>query len=410
MNIKRYLLYIILGTTLAFAQNEDVEYAKEPLKVFYDGGGSFFTYLRSEINFVSFVRNSVEADVHLQVNSQQSGNRGKEYRFFFTGQKQFGGLNDTLVTSILGSVTDKERDDQLVRLVKLGLLFYLSKTPYNNFIDVYVEGSYRSDPDEDGWDNWVMSIGLNSSIEAEESKKEFLWEAGFDVDRITEESKIKIDGNFSNEVQEYDQEEGVTKSHKRRRNIGFLYVHSLSDHFSAGFFTSIKSRTYENIKFGSEFAPAFEYSLFPYYESIRKKLTLLYRIGYIYNNYFEETIFYKGTEDLYNQTLKIDYELNAIWGEADFYLQFSHYLHDINKNRIEFSSRLSFRLSGSFFFDIRAGASYINDQIYLPKEKLSLEEVLLNQQKLSTKYEYELKFGVRFTFGSLYNDVVNTRF
>jgi hypothetical protein len=411
MKINLYILFILIfGTNLFFTKNNASENTKEPLKVYYDGGGSFFNYLRTEINFVSFVRNPIEADVHLQVNSQQSANRGKEYRLFFTGQRKFDGINDTLVTSILGSVTDKERDDQLLRLVKLGLIFYLSKTPYNKFINLNVEDDYELEPTVDNWDGWVFSIGLNSSLEAEESKKEFVWEANLDVDRIKDGSKIKIDGNFSNEVQEFEQSEGITTSHKRERNLGFLYVNSLSEHFSAGFFINADSKTYENIKLGLYFAPALEYSIYPYNESIRRKLTFLYRIGFLYNDYFEETIYFKSEEELNSHSLKIDYELNEIWGEADFYVQVSNYLHDLNKNRIEFSSRLSFRLSGAFFFDVRATTSYINDQVYLPKEKLSFEEVLLNQKKLSTQYEYELKFGVRYTFGSLYNNIVNTRF
>lgn len=382
----------------------------EPLKVFYDGGGSLFNYLRTEIDFVSFVRNSAEADVQLQINSQRTGDGGREYTFFFNGFGQFAGMNDTLVTSVPGNVTDKERDDRLIRLVKLGLMFYISKTSYNKYVDIDFEGDYETETEIDNWDNWIFSIGLNSSIEAEESKKEFMWEADIDADRIKEGSKIQIDGNISNEFEEFEQDDGVTKSSKKQRRFGLLYVNSISDHFSAGFFTNAESKTYENIKFGFNVAPAVEYSLFPYRESIRKKLTFLYRVGYLYNNYFEETIFFKTKEDLYNHSLKIDYELNELWGEADFYLQLSNYLHDFKKNRVEFSSRFSFRLTGSFFFNIRASASYINDQLYLPSEEVSLEEILLNQKKLSTQYEYELKFGVRYTFGSIYNSTVNTRF
>lgn len=410
MKVHKLIVSLLFVGSLSICVSANSNQDKNPLRVFYDGGGSLFNYIRTEIDFVSFVRNPTEADIHFQINSQRTGNGGKEYTFYFTGVNQFSGINDTLVTSVAGNVTDKERDDQLIRLIKLGLIYYISKTPFNKYVDVAFSNDFEDQPLEDKWDSWIFSIGLNSSIEAEESKKEFMWEADLDVDRIKEGSKIKIDGNFSNEVQEFDQDEGLTKSYKKERNIAFLYVNSLSDHFSAGFYTNVKSKTFENINLGFNIAPAIEYSMFPYYESVRNKLTFLYRLGYIYKNYFEETIFLKESEDLYSQFLKIDYEINAIWGEADFYLQFSNYLHDINKNRIEFSSRLSFRLSGAFFFDIRAGASYINDQLYLPKEKLSLEEVLLNQQKLSTQYEYELKFGVRYTFGSIYNNVVNTRF
>jgi hypothetical protein len=187
-------------------------------------------------------------------------------------------------------------------------------------------------------------------------------------------------------------------------------VNSVSEHFSAGISGDVKSKTYENLRTGFNFAPAVEYNIFPYDESIRRNFTFLYRIGYSYNKYYQPTIYMKEEENLFNQSLKIDYELKEIWGELDMYLAASNYLHDFKKNRIDFRTRVSFRLSGSFFFNVLLYASYVNDQLYLPSEGASLEDILLNQIELSTQYQYELKFGVRYTFGSIYNSVVNTRF
>lgn len=408
VQIKILLLtFICLG--LAAKENvKDIQ--SDPLKVYYDGGGSLFSFLRNDINFVQFVRNPLDAQILLQINSQSTGNSGKKYSLYFTGQTVFENINDTLITTIPANKSDAERYNEIVRVVKLGLVAYINKTPYNKFLKVVFQKSVEKVPEEDKWDSWVFSIGLNGSIEGEEAKREFLYEADLDVNRVKEDSKIKINGSFSNELKEFEEDDEISTNHKRNRMLSVLYVNSVSEHFSAGMSGKVKSKTYENLHTGFYIAPAVEYNIFPYNESIRKNFTFLYRIGYSFNKYYRSTIYMKEKENLFNQSLKIDYELKEIWGELNMYLAASNYLHDFNKNRIDFRTRVSFRLSGSFFFNVLLYASYVNDQLYLPSKEASLEDILLNQIELSTRYQYELKFGVRYTFGSIYNSVVNTRF
>lgn len=405
----KILLLVLICLDLAAKENvKDIQ--SEPLKVYYDGGGSLFSFLRNDINFVRFVRDPLDAQILLQINSQSTGDGGKKFSLYFTGQKYFEDINDTLITTVPANKSDVERYNEIVRVVKLGLVSYINKTPYNKYLNVVSQISVTKEPEEDKWDSWVFGIGLNGSVEGEESKKEIVWEADLDVDRVKEGSKIKINGSFSNELKEFEEDDETSTNHKRNRSLSMLYVNSVSEHFSAGISGDVKSKTYENLRTGFNIAPAVEYNIFPYNESIRRNFTFLYRIGYSFNKYYQPTIYMKEKEDLFNQSLKIDYELKEIWGELDMYLVASNYLHDFNKNRIDFRTRVSFRLSGSFFFDVLLYASYVNDQLYLPSEEASLEDILLNQIELSTQYEYELKFGVRYTFGSIYNSVVNTRF
>ena len=42
--------------------------------------------------------------------------------------------------------------------------------------------------------------------------------------------------------------------------------------------------------------------------------------------------------------------------------------------------------------------------------ELTLEGILLSRKQLATDYEYNLRVGVRYTFGSIYSNVVNPRF
>ncbi|MFH1686770.1 MAG: hypothetical protein ABIE70_04525 [bacterium] len=44
------------------------------------------------------------------------------------------------------------------------------------------------------------------------------------------------------------------------------------------------------------------------------------------------------------------------------------------------------------------------------KGEASDEDVLLRRHELATSYDYYMSVGISYTFGSIYNDVVNARF
>lgn len=51
----------------------------------------------------------------------------------------------------------------------------------------------------------------------------------------------------------------------------------------------------------------------------------------------------------------------------------------------------------------------VQDQLYLPAGEASLDEVLLRRRERATSYELDARLGLSYTFGSIYNNVVNTR-
>jgi len=57
---------------------------------------------------------------------------------------------------------------------------------------------------------------------------------------------------------------------------------------------------------------------------------------------------------------------------------------------------------GSFNFN--------RSQIELPSSGSNYEEVILRQKQLASSYDYYTYLGLSYTFGSLYNNIVNTRF
>ena len=71
------------------------------------------------------------------------------------------------------------------------------------------------------------------------------------------------------------------------------------------------------MKFEISPAPVVEYNLFPYSESTRRQLRFLYKIGYDFVRYREETIYDKMKETLFGQSLSATLEIKEPWGIFD---------------------------------------------------------------------------------------------
>ena len=109
------------------------------------------------------------------------------------------------------------------------------------------------------------------------------------------------------------------------------------------------------------------------------------------------------------EAIRINFEMRQAWGTIDARLEGSHFFHDFSKNRLEFYSFLSLRVFKGLFVRLGGEANLINDQLFLPQGDASLEEILLQRRALATDFRLEFRFGVAYTFGSIYYSVVNTR-
>jgi len=144
--------------------------------------------------------------------------------------------------------------------------------------------------------------------------------------------------------------------------------------------------------------------------STRRQLRVLYKIGFGSYRYREETLYGKTSENLFSESLSVTLDLNEPWGTAEFSLEGSHFFHDFNKNRLEVSCELSLRIYKGLSLDIEGNYEKIRDQLSLPAEGATLEEILLRQRELASGYRYSIEVGLSFRFGSLFSNVVNPRF
>src|SRR3979411_1639994 len=66
------------------------------LRVFLDCNFCDFDFMRTEINFVDYVRDRQDAQLHILVTNQPTGGGGNEFTLHFIGQKELAHVADTL--------------------------------------------------------------------------------------------------------------------------------------------------------------------------------------------------------------------------------------------------------------------------------------------------------------------------
>lgn len=173
---------------------------------------------------------------------------------------------------------------------------------------------------------------------------------------------------------------------------------------------SARTATFANQDLVLRVAPALEYNVFPYAEAQRRQLTLRYSTGLNSLNYDEETIYDRRSETVWSQVLQGGLELNQRWGEADISLTGSQFLDDRDLYRLTGWGRVRLRLFRGFSLVASSYYARIQDQISLPKTDLTEEEILLRIREQRTDFRYSTSIGLSYTFGSIYNNIVNPRF
>ena len=71
---------------------------------------------------------------------------------------------------------------------------------------------------------------------------------------------------------------------------------------------------------------------------------------------------------------------------------------------------VSLRVVKGLALNVGGSLNSIRDQVYLPKVPGTDEQILLQERQRATTYRYFVNFGVSYTFGSIYNNIVNPRF
>ena len=417
-----FLILIATVATSAAAQQAapvaPVAPSGDRLRVFLDCDDCDSDYVRREIEFIDYVRDRKEADLHILVTTQDTASGGEEWVFNFIGLGRFNGLNDELKYTSLQTSTDAEERAGYTRVLKLGLVRYVSSTPIAEKLQVVYKGEpgardapaaagARSDP----WNFWVFRIRAGGSFEGEEREKFHNYSGSFTGNRVTERWKVNTAVNLNfreNHFTLSDGEKLVDTS--RAHQATALVVKSLGEHWAAAGRGRAASTTFLNQDRAFRAGAGVEYSFFPYRASATKELTAQLTFGVNRFDYIERTIYGKDSETVGDAQFILGFDLTQPWGNTDVTLETLAYLHDTSRHRLELDGEIDVRLFKGFALNLGGSISRVRDQIYLRAGDATDEEILLRRRQLATDYRYEFSVGFSYTFGSIFNNIVNTRF
>ena len=380
------------------------------LKLFIDCRSCDMNYTRQQIPYVNYVRDTREAEVYLLVTNQSAGSGGQQFTLTFQGQGKYKGMNDTLVYTSNPDETSPVVRENKTNFIKMGLMRYVARTPVFRQVKISSDQELEQEEVVDKWNYWVFELQTSPRFNAEESYRRLFLGNSININRITSEFKLEIETYQSNNTQQFI-EEGVTSEYVRReRSMDNLFVKSLGSHWSAGLKWDMGSSTSENYDFNTQFLPSFEYDIFPYSEATHRQFRFLYSIGYQYSNYIDTTIYNMTSENLFLQELSVAYQVQEKWGSINVSLTGSNYFHDFSKNKVELFGFMRLRIIKGLSLSVNGGIAYINDQLNLSGSDLSEAERLLRLKEQATNFSIQGGVSLTYTFGSIYNNVVNPRF
>jgi hypothetical protein len=398
----------------AAAQATTAEQAQS-VNVFLDcqAPGCDSEHFRTEIEFVNWVRDRTDADVHLLITAQGSAAGGTAYQLNYIGQRGFAGDSLTLPLAAEQNLTDPEQRELLTQRIAQGLLHYATRTAIANRLRIELapvrERDTASTRSRDPWNLWVFSVGLDLATDGESRELSRELELSLTARRISEDWKLRfnVEGNY--EENRFELTNRTATNVTRDYSGSALIARSLASLWSAGLSVEVGSSTFRNQDLYARAATVLEYSFFPYDQFSRRQLALQYSVGARHFRYHELTIYDRLEEQRLDHRLMLSLEFQQPWGQAGASVSGSHYLHNVHRANLSIDGEVEVRLFRGLSLEVSAGYSRVHDQLYIPKGDATDEEVLLRRRALATNYRYGTSVGLSYTFGSIYNNIVNPR-
>ena len=370
-------------------------------------------FLKKEINYVDHVREQGLANIQLFIYRNRNANNGSRYTLDYIGANKFSDNKISLTLDTNPKMTRDEIRNSLKRKIELGLVHYLMKTDIADnisiAIDSLINNNNSDESSSDKWKNWVFQSAGEANFENETSRKQSNIEIQFDADKVTDQIKLQLDLDFERSNNEYENGDNLFVSKRNRKLLTIKSVWSINDKWSTGFVAGLGGDTYQNINFRHWIQPAIEYSFFPYSDFVRREMVINYKIGYGYRNYIEETIYNKFEEYVYVHQLGFETRFRQPWGEIYTNVSGKSFLQDPSKNSFKLDSWFSIRVFEGLSIRLGGEIELIRDQLSLPKGNASIEDLLLQQKEIATDFYSEFRIGLSYTFGSAFNNYLNSR-
>lgn len=368
-------------------------------------------FIKQNTLVFDYVRDRTLSDIEVFVFEITNASGGRNYSFEYKGKNNFQNIENKISTDIPKNLTFSEAREQLLKTYKLGMVYFMQNTAFQNQLEViFHDVETKSDElTTDQWKNWVFEVSGSFNFENETSIKEEEYNLGLGVDRVTEMWRVRSDFGMRRSVKFFSGDEENYSSERKRTFFSGSVVRSLSNHFSTGFFGYYLNDTFRNYRSFVNFSPALEYNFIPYAEVLTREVTLAYKVGYNFYEYFEKTIYGFLNQKMFNQSLTLNLRYREKWGSVYSYLVASQFLDQPDQNRLTLNNNINLRIVRGLSLRISGNFQLIRDQINLPSGEASIEDLLLRQRQISTDFQNRISLGLSYTFGSIFNNIVNTR-
>jgi hypothetical protein len=389
--------------------------ARSQVFIFLDCNVQFcdFDHVRREIQWVNWVRDRQDADVHVLVTAEPTGGGGWDLTLDYIGRGALEGQDKSLHHVSRPDDTDAEVREGLTRTLAVGLVEFVESTSLVPRLRITYEEpqvptvlSQQDDP----WDLWVFRIGADGWVIGESQQRSYVLKGSLGADRVSEAFKFNFGVSARYGREEFDFEDGSRLVNiSEEYGADLLLAWSLGNHWALGAQGSMNRSTFSNLDLGGAGGPAFEYNVFRYDESTRRQLIFRYLPEVAGYDYELETVENMIWEVRLRHRLIIFARVQQPWGELNLSVSGTQYIQDPSTHRVDTWSEFGFRVFRGFYFNVFGGFSRIKDQFFLPKEGLTDEEILLRRRQRETDFRFDAGIGLSYQFGSKFANVVNPR-
>lgn len=404
------------STTSASTTTTSTTSEQKPLlRLFLNCAQSWFCYedfTKTELSAFDFVRDRFQSDVEMLVIRQDGANGGSLYTIEMLGHGAvLESMRDTLRFATNQADTDDMIRTKLAKILKLGLVRFAVKSSANDAITLDFKKRSQADltKQADPWDYWVFNTEVWANMEGESNYFRLFAEGNFTVRRITDDSKAVLRLSYGRNQSQYTVNNEKFSATTERWSAFGQYVKSIDEHWSVGATYFGEHSIFRNFQFAQRITPALEYNVFPYSENTRRQLRLVYEVGYQHLQYIQETVYSKMQESRPLHRFSVITDVNQSWGSINIALRGMNFLDNFSQHRISLDSRLNLRLLEGLSLNLWGSGALIRDQISLAKADVNQSTALLQGQQLPTAFSYWTAIGVSYTFGSIFNSVVNPR-
>ena len=393
------LLALIISTSLFSQDNK--------LKAYLDCRCDE-NFIKQETAFIEYVRDQDLADIVIFIRDVRTPTGSRSYEIEIDGNNDFKEIISTTTVNGYSTDTSSTLRDKMVNKLKLALVPFLDKADYD--LNIEIDSNFEASENiDDKWKNWVFEISGSFNGDEEESRKTNRHRVELEIDKVTEDWRIGMELERDVTNRKFYSDDDVYKSNRKTTSFRGRIIRSISQHFSAGAFFGAYQNTYENIDFHSYISPAIEYSFYPYEDVLCKEITLGYRSGTGKRNYIEKTIYGYEKQALTSQTLSLNVRFRQKWGNISSYLNGTQFFNDGTKKRVSLRSDLDIRVFEGLAVRLSGNVNLIREQYSLAAGNTSVEDLLLQQRQIATDYRTNFSIGLSYTFGSIYNSIINTR-